>query len=81
MTTLARIPPLSCALLGFVLLGLAAPVQAQPDAGASARVRLPEMPAITETSAWSWLETRRDTVSRMCPAWVVGWTTGCRGVG
>ena len=61
----------SCALfaprflvVGAVLLGASTPALAQNDDGQGARLRLPEMPAITETSAWSWLETRRDNVSR-----------------
>lgn len=47
-----------------VLLGASVAAQAQTDEPAGARLRLPDMPAITETSAWSWLETRRDNVSR-----------------
>jgi len=49
---------------GLVLMAVSASVQAQTDAPADGRLRLPDMPAITDTSAWSWLETRRDTVSR-----------------
>lgn len=64
MTTLARIPLLPCALIGASLLSLASPLHAQSDAEPGGRLRLPDMPAITDTSAWSWLETRRDNVSR-----------------
>ena len=39
-------------------------VWAQPDTADGGRVRLPDVPAITDTSAWSWLESRRDSVSR-----------------
>jgi hypothetical protein len=49
---------------GLVAMSVCAPVLAQSDDPSGGRLRLPDMQAITETSAWSWLETRRDSVSR-----------------
>lgn len=49
---------------GLFMLGATGPLHAQSDDPSGGRLRLPDMPAITETSAWSWLETRRDNVSR-----------------
>lgn len=49
---------------GLVAMSVCAPVLAQSADSDGGRLRLPDMQAITETSAWSWLETRRDNVSR-----------------